>query len=351
MNKKTAIILFNLGGPDSLSSVKFFLFNLFYDKNIIRLPNPFRWVIAKIISNRREETAKKIYSLIGGKSPILEETKKQAAALKKELNKDDAKNKYDVFVSMRYWRPFSREVVREISRRNKEFSNLILLPLYPQFSTTTTKSSVEEFKSLAIGTAIENLPTKTICCFYKDADFLKAHAKIIKASIEKAGVDAMILFSAHGLPESIVKDGDPYKWQVENTVKEVVKILKCKNPYKTCYQSKVGPMKWLEPSTEKEIELCAKAKKQVVIVPISFVSEHSETLVELDIEYKEAFHKKGGEGYYRVPALSVEKAFVKSLAGTCKKVSKAFLEGGNQTCSSTLRKECPNKYKGCLCYE
>lgn len=329
MNKKIAVVLLNLGGPDNLGSVKKFLFNLFYDKLIIRLPNPLRWIIAKIISSKREKTAIEIYKKMGGSSPILSITTKQAEKLQEELNKD-LNNTYKIFVSMRYWHPFAKEVIEKI----KEFDadEIILLPLYPQFSTTTTQSSVEEYKKLW------NKDLKIICCYFNNQNFIKAHVDLINNAINKVEGKYRILFSAHGLPEKIINTGDPYQWQIEETTKEIIKNLKQTVDYVVCYQSKIGPLKWIGPYTEDEIKRAAQDKLSVIIVPIAFVSDHSETLVELDIEYKELFEKESNLNYIRVPALNDNIYFIQSLVDQVNLVN----------IDQKLNRLCPAKF--CKCY-
>ena len=212
---KKAVVLFNLGGPDSLESVGPFLFNLFNDKRIISLPNPFRYLLARFISFRRKNFAKQIYKHIGGKSPILEETKAQADALEKSLGDD-----FKVFIAMRYWHPFVEEILPQIN--SDQFDEVILLPLYPQFSTTTSLSSLES--------CLDKIKhkKKIICCYYDHPLFIKSHARLILDQYQKAQKVAkpIVLFSAHGLPVSVIKKGDPYQFQVEQSVKNVVKDLK-----------------------------------------------------------------------------------------------------------------------------
>ncbi len=219
-NKKIAIVLFNLGGPDSLKAVRPFLFNLFFDKNIIKLPTYFRYFIAKIISFKRESTAKEIYKNIGGKSPIVLETQKQITALKKEL-KNNLNSDFEVFMCMRHWHPMSAEVLDKIEKYSP--NEIIMLPLYPQFSTTTTGSSIENFKEELSKREIK-ADCKIICCYPEDEDFSKAHAELINKAIEKVynKKNYRILFSAHGLPKKIIESGDPYQWQVERTVNSVL---------------------------------------------------------------------------------------------------------------------------------
>jgi ferrochelatase len=314
---KKAVILFNLGGPDGLDAVKPFLFNLFYDKNIITIPNTMRFFLAKFISGQRAPIAAEIYKQIGNKSPILEQTEKQARALEDALNKPIAANPslttYKTFIAMRYWHPFSYETVTKV----KEFApdEIILLPLYPQFSTTTTKSSIEDWNKTAKIYNL-NIPTKTILNYHIDEDFINSHASKIKQYYDKIADKAglRILFSAHGLPEKIIQKGDPYQKQIEETAAAIVKKLSIENlDSVVCYQSRVGRLKWIGPSTDDEIKKAGSDKLSVIIVPIAFVSEHSETLVELDIEYRHLAEKSGVINYLRVPALCDDKDFIKAL--------------------------------------
>ena len=339
MKKKTAVILLNLGGPDKLSSVKEFLFNLFYDPAIIRLINPFRWIIAKLISSRREEKAKGIYAQMGGGSTIFPITNNQAKLLEAELNKNLA-GEFKVLVSMRYWHPFASEVIKEVE--NYAPDEILLLPLYPQFSTTTTESSLNEFSKL-----LKNTKMKSVCCYFKDYNFIKAHVDLIKDKIPKEKY--RILFSAHGLPEKIIKQGDPYQYQVEETVAAVVKDLDPKTDYVICYQSKVGPLKWLGPSTEEELEKAAADNIAVMIVPIAFVSDHSETLVELDIEYKQLFAEKCKKPYIRIPALNDNHHFIKALF----EQAKLMIEDKPQISKNNLdiyaKEKCTGNFKDCFC--
>ncbi|WP_342270673.1 ferrochelatase [Rickettsia endosymbiont of Orchestes rusci] len=343
MSKKIAIILFNLGGPDSLKSVKPFLFNLFYDKAIINLPNPWRFVIAKIISITRNKKSQKIYSLIGNKSPLLAETEAQKLALTKELQKT-IKEDFSIFIAMRYFSPTSTEVIKQIEKY--EPSEIILLPLYPQFSATTIGSSVKDFINNFNG----NIPIKTICCYPRQADFIKAHVSLIKKYLADKD-NCRIIFSAHGLPEKIITAGDPYQWQIEETVRLVVKELNIDNlDYKVTYQSKVGPVEWLKPNTEDEIEIAGTVKKNLIIVPIAFVSEHVETLVELDIEYK-LIADKYGIAYTRIPTLRVNKIFINGLAKIVLGLIniKADEKGNNLIVSAEGKRICPPKFTMCLC--
>ncbi len=342
MTKKTAVILFNLGGPDEPKAVKPFLFNLFSDPAIINLPHYLRWLVAKIISSRRAVTASNIYNKIGGKSPILELTNLQAKALEERLCEQDKESEYKVFVSMRYWHPMSNTVVRNV--KNYAPDHIILLPLYPQFSTTTTESSFKDWDAAAKSVGLY-VPTTKICCFPTDLGFVAAHAKLIKDAYWKASETGKprVLFSAHGLPEKVIEKGDPYQWQVEKTVAMITQVLAIEDlDYSVCYQSKVGMLKWIEPSIDSEIKRAGDEKIPLLIVPVSFVSEHSETLVELDIEYCHIAEKAGVTGYVRVPALGVEPLFIEALSDLCLNTDK-----GEEICSFTKGHFCPRTFEKC----
>lgn len=303
---KRAIVLFNLGGPDQQSSIKPFLFNLFYDPAIISLPNPFRFLIAKFISSRREKEASEIYELLGGSSPLLPNTQAQAQALEELLPEGDR-----VFIAMRYWHPLTSEVVQKVKDHDPE--EVVLLPLYPQLSGTTTGSSYKVWIEEANK---QNLlkPTRLICCYPTQDGVTRGYADLLKPFLKKReGQPYRVLFSAHGLPESKVKNGDPYPEQVLQTVKWVVSHLDQEIDWTLCYQSRVGPVKWIGPDTEGEICRAAAEGKGVILLPIAFVSEHSETLVELDIEYKELADENAIPFYDRVPALGTQKAFIEGL--------------------------------------
>ena len=305
---RKAVILFNLGGPDKLESVEPFLFNLFFDPAIISIPSIFRYPLAKFISKRRSPIAKNIYKEIGNKSPILELTQNQSKSLENNLSN---KGEYKCFVVMRCWHPRAADVLKKVKGYNPD--EVILLPLYPQFSASTSGSSIKEWNDLC---KKENykVKTKTICCYPTENNFIKSHANLIKKTIENLDRNFKLIFSAHGLPKYKIKKGDPYQWQVEQTVKGVVSKLENKNlDYIISYQSRVGPLKWIGPSTDEIIIKYSKEKKGIVIVPVAFVSEHSETLVELDIEYKKLAEKNGCSFYKRVPALGVEENFIKGL--------------------------------------
>lgn len=332
---KTAVVLFNLGGPEDLKSVRPFLFNLFNDKAIIGLPQPFRYILAKIISTARTRKAQAIYQHMGGKSPILEQTTAQAEALEKKLNEKD-KGEFKVFVSMRYADPMSGLVAKKVKAYAPD--HIILLPLYPQFSTTTTGSSFKDWNRSAKKADLD-VPTTRICCYATDKNFIVSHMRMIKDMYWKASEEGKprMLFSAHGLPEKIIEAGDPYQWQVEKTVDAITQALAIDElDYAICYQSKVGPMAWIGPSTVEEIERAGTDKVPLLIVPVAFVSEHSETLVELDVEYRHLAEEKGVPGYWRVPALGVEEYFIESLAELCVSPDRR-----QQICLSNSVRKCP----------
>lgn len=337
--RKTAIILFNLGGPDHPDAVRPFLFNLFFDPAIIRLPRPLRWALGQLISRKRAPTAQKIYEELGGKSPILENTVAQATALEATLRQH---GDVRVFTAMRYWHPRAHDVAKEVKAYGPD--DIILLPLYPQYSTTTTGSSFAEWKKAARSVGLTS-PTHAVCCYPTQTDFVRAHAQLVRTYYDEASHHGTprILFSAHGLPEKIIKRGDPYQWQVEQTTRDVLREMGGENlDHVNCYQSRVGPMKWIGPSTDDEILRAALEKKPVVLVPIAFVSEHSETLVELDIEYAELAHSNGLDRYYRVPTLSVHAQFIAGLADLCLK------QTTQSNCAShTGTRLCPRTFKHC----
>mgnify|MGYP001354519405 FL=1 len=334
---KKAVILFNLGGPDNLESVEPFLFNLFNDPAIISIPSFLRYPLAKFISKQRAPVAKNIYKEMGNRSPILELTEQQAKSLEKNLS---TQGNYKCFIVMRCWHPRAVDVIKKVQEYNPE--EIILLPLYPQFSATTSGSSINEWKELCKKEKYE-VRTKTICCYPTEDSFIESHASLIRKTIKKLNnKNFKLIFSAHGLPESKIRKGDPYQWQIQETVKGIMSKLADENlDYVITYQSRVGPMKWIGPSTDEEIVKYSKEKKGLVVVPVAFVSEHSETLVELDIEYKKLAEKNGCNFYKRVPALGVEENFIQALAKLILKP-----KGRGNFVSSLI---CPNKFVKCPC--
>ncbi len=339
---KKAVILFNLGGPDKLENIEPFLFNLFNDPAILNLPSIFRFPLAKLIANRRAPTAKKIYQELGGGSPILKLTIKQATALELKLNKDDELSNYKCFIVMRCWHPRAENVVKEVINYNPD--ELILMPLYPQYSAATSGSSIKEWHDICIKNNFK-VKTSTICCYPTDEYFVEAHKNEIMKIIEKLK-NFKLVFSAHGLPEKNIIKGDPYQWQVEQSVNKIVESLNIKDlDWILSYQSRVGPLKWIGPSTEDIIVENSKLGKNIVLVPIAFVSEHSETLVELDIEYKELADKNGCKNYLRVPALGTNKNYIKAM-------SNLIINKQNYNFDGELfppKVQCPNQFKKCPC--
>ena len=308
--RRVAVVLFNLGGPDGPGAVRPFLFNLFNDPAIIGLPGLLRTAVAKLISSRREESAKANYALMGGGSPLLPETRKQAEALETVLAARLPADEVRCFIAMRYWHPMTGETVAEVAAWAPD--EIVLLPLYPQYSTTTTGSSAKAWGEAYMGSG----KVRTVCCYPTASGLIEAHARLIREAWAAAGHagPARLLFSAHGLPEKVVKAGDPYQVQIEATCAAVAAAVGAGWDWKVCYQSRVGPMTWIGPSTEDEIRAASAEGLALVVTPIAFVSEHVETLVELDHEYGELARATGCPAYVRVPALGVDAAFVDSLA-------------------------------------
>lgn len=321
MSKKLAVVLFNLGGPDGPSAVRPFLFNLFRDPAIIGLPALFRYPLAALISTTREKTAKANYAIMGGGSPLLPETEKQARALEAELAKALPDVEAKCFIAMRYWNPLTGETARQVSAFAPD--EIVLLPLYPQYSMTTTGSSLKAWRETYKGSGRQT----TVCCYPDEAGLVEAHARLIRETWETAGSPAHVrlLFSAHGLPEKVILAGDPYQKQVEATAAAVAAKLPVGLDWTVCYQSRVGPMKWIGPSTDDEVRRAGADGKGVIVTPIAFVSEHVETLVELDHEYAELAQEVGVAPYIRVPALGVAPEFITGLAAM---VGKAMTAGG-----------------------
>jgi ferrochelatase len=344
-----AVVLCNLGGPDSLESVRPFLYNLFSDPAIIRLPSWLRKTIAYIIAKRRTEEAKHIYQQIGGKSPILENTQAQANAIKEKLKQRQPEWQVDMHIAMRYWHPRSKEVVTAIAKSQAE--EIIFMPLYPQLSSTTTRSSLEEFVQECQKQSLI-IPRKAVCCYPEQGGFIQAHVELVKCAIETMENNThpyRILFSAHGLPEKIANDGDPYVMQVQMTVNSVVNGLESEGKdfdWQISYQSRVGPLAWVGPDTEKEIMRAAAEEKSLILVPIAFVSEHSETLVELDIQYKELAKKLGMAQYIRVPALGQHDRYIEALATM---IIERADDPSLVTMSANKTWRCPSEATKCPC--
>lgn len=312
MSERLAVVLFNLGGPDSQQAVEPFLFNLFNDKAIIGLPQPARLLLAKVLARRRGVVAREIYQQLGGGSPLLPLTTEQAQALEHRLRErhEDVR----VFVCMRYWHPMADAVAADV--RSFAPDRIVLLPLYPQFSTTTTASSLADWRRAAAAVGL-NCPMVAVCCYPTQPGFVSAVARRVRNALESASLfdGYRILFSAHGLPERVVARGDPYPWQVERSCAAVLEAMGDTGAdHVVCYQSRVGPLKWIGPSTEEALKDAAADGLAAVVVPIAFVSEHSETLVELDIEYRRRAEEFGIPRYVRVPTVGVAAEFIDGLA-------------------------------------
>ncbi len=310
---KRSIVLLNLGGPDSPEAVQPFLNNLFKDPAIIGLPAIIRLPLAKFISTKRTPVAQEIYDHLGGRSPLLPLTEKQAAALSIALMDQDPAHTYKVFIAMRYWHPFSEETVSAVQAFDPD--EILLLPLYPQYSTATTDSSFIDWKKSAAKVGLVK-PTYTLCCYPVDKNWAAAQSDLLHAQIDTLENEQnyRVLFSAHGLPKKIVRRGDPYQWQVERSAEAIAKAANLtEEAWTVCYQSRVGPLEWIGPSLDDELKRAAADDVAVIVLPIAFVSEHSETLVELDIEYKEIAEELGIAAYKRVPALGIHHNFIRCL--------------------------------------
>lgn len=306
---KTAVILLNLGGPDSLDAVQPFLENLFNDPDIFKLP--FQKKLARFISKKRAPKVEEEYKLIGGKSPIGEWTEIQRSKLETSLRQNgiDA----DVLIAMRYWKPLTEETVKQVERGG--YNKIVLLPLYPHFSVSTTGSSFNEWKRHFNGANVETIYINN---YYNHPLYIKAINERIDESLlrfpEDIRKDVQLVFSAHGTPVSYVKKGDPYSKHIEQTIKSVVEARGYSHEHHLCFQSKVGPAKWLEPATDDMIkDLASKGKYHLLIIPISFVSDHIETLFELDIEYRHTADEAGIKNYIVMTGLNDSDTFVDAL--------------------------------------
>lgn len=318
--KKIAIVLMNLGGPDSPKAIEPFLFNLFNDPAILRVPNWLRPRLARLLAKRRGKAAQQIYAQLGGKSPIVENTQAQARALEKALG--------DIgwvrcFVAMRYWHPFVDEAIAEIKKFIPD--EIVLLPLYPQFSTTTTESSLADWRRAA-QTANLGIPESVVKAWPTHSGLIDSFADLGRRAWERA-CDACppvpqgaynpprLLFSAHGLPERIVRAGDPYPEQCRMTAEAIARAMALPDlDWVLCFQSRVGPVSWIGPSTEQEIRRAGHDKRSLVVVPLSFVSEHSETLVEIDREYRHLAKKSDVPCFVYSGTPGTHQAFIAGLA-------------------------------------
>ncbi len=342
MDKRIAVVLFNLGGPDSPEAVQPFLFNLFFDPAIIRLPLPLRWLLARFISKRRAPVAQEIYHHLGGKSPILGLTEDQAKVLQQSLSE---MGEVKCFIAMRYWHPMSLQAAERVKKFAPD--EIILLPLYPQFSTTTSGSSITEWKRAAAFVGLKS-DTYGVCCYPTEPGWVTAQAQLISEKMTEVKNPGQIrlLFSAHGLPKKIVDAGDPYQYQVEQTANAVVKKLDFPvSDWSICYQSKVGRLEWIGPSLDGEIHRAANDGVGVMIIPIAFVSEHSETLVELDIEYRALAKQLKIPEFHRVRAVATQTAFIDGLANLVRNTRDRKKRLGSQ--GDRGQRLCPSDHTDC----
>jgi protoporphyrin/coproporphyrin ferrochelatase len=305
---RRAIVLMNLGGPDCPAAVRPFLYNLFSDPAIIALPAMLRLPLAWLIAWRRAGTAGQIYARLGGASPLLANTEAQARALEAELGPE-----HRCFIAMRYWHPLTAAAVSAVAQWRP--AEIVLLPLYPQYSTTTMASSLRAWAEEAARQGLA-APTRAVRSYPTMPGFVSAIAALVAETLDERGHQpARLLFSAHGLPLKTVRAGDPYPQEVEATAAAVVRAVNRPGlDWRVCYQSKVGPLAWLGPSVEEELHRAGRDGLAVLIAPISFVSEHAETLVELDIDYRRVAESCDVRAYMRVPTVGTHPGFIGALA-------------------------------------
>jgi protoporphyrin/coproporphyrin ferrochelatase len=313
---RVGVLLLNLGGPDKLEDVGPFLYNLFSDPEIIRLP--FRWLqkpLAWFIATRRTRTSQENYKQIGGGSPLRRITEAQGQALKEQLS--HLGQEANIYVGMRYWHPYTEEAIAQVTQDNIE--HLVILPLYPQFSISTSGSSFRLLDKLwQEDPKLQPIDYTVIPSWYKQPGYLQAMAQLVAQELEQFPNpdEVHIFFSAHGVPKSYVEEaGDPYQQEIEECTALIMQTLNRPNAHTLAYQSRVGPVEWLQPYTEDALkELGTQGVKDLVVVPISFVSEHIETLQEIDIEYREIAEESGIHNFRRVPAPNTHPVFINALA-------------------------------------
>jgi protoporphyrin/coproporphyrin ferrochelatase len=312
---RVGVLLLNLGGPEQLSDVRPFLYNLFSDPEIIRLP--FRWLqkpLAWLISTSRARKSQENYRQIGGGSPLRKITEQQGNALQKVLR--DRGMDATVYIGMRYWNPFTEEAIAQIKGDGVE--DLVVLPLYPQFSISTSGSSFRILEDLwKADTELQKINYTVIPSWYDRPGYVESMADLVRQELDHCTnpEEATVFFSAHGVPVSYVKEaGDPYQTEIENCTALIMKALNRPNPHVLAYQSRVGPIEWLQPYTEDElVALGEKGTEELVVVPVSFISEHIETLQEIDMEYREIALEAGIKQFRRAPALNTYPKFINDL--------------------------------------
>ncbi len=309
--RRVGVVLFQLGGPDTLDAIEPFLFNLFCDPDIIDFPfaRLGRKPLAKLISSTRAKKVQHHYSVIGGGSPIRRFTEQQARALQLKLTESglDAR----CFVAMRYWHPFTTEAIEHL--RAAKCDEVVLLPLYPQYSSTTTGSSLNEWRRRFP----DDIPVHCVDPFYENELYLEAVVEKLEEALARFPDPqrADIVFSAHSVPVSVIEQGDPYQRQIEETVERIMQRGGWRNRYRLCYQSKVGASKWLQPSLRRTlIDLRDQHVREVCVVPISFVSDHVETLGEIDHQAREQARKLGIERFEMSSGLNDAPTFIAALA-------------------------------------
>jgi ferrochelatase len=310
-NRRVGIVLFQLGGPDTLEAIEPFLYNLFCDPDIIDFPfaRIGRKPLAKLISSTRARKVQHHYATIGGGSPIRRHTERQAKALERELQEEgiDA----HCFVAMRYWHPFTSEAIEQV--RLAECDELVLLPMYPQYSSTTTGSSLNEWNR-QFG---DDIPVHRVESFYLNTAYLDAVAEKVDQALQRFPSPRCpeIIFSAHSIPVAVVEKGDPYQRQIEETVRLVMQRGGWPNAHRLCYQSKVGASRWLQPSLHTTLrQLAAEKMREICVVPIAFVSDHIETLGEIDHEARHLAEELGFTQFEMSAGLNDSPKFIEALS-------------------------------------
>ena len=328
ISKRVGVVLFQLGGPDSLAAVEPFLYNLFCDPDIIDFPlsRLGRRALARLISKTRAKKAAQHYAAIGG-SPIRRFTEQQARALESRLMRDGVDAR--CVVAMRYWHPFTAEAIAQLldARQDAEVDQVVLLPLYPQYSSTTTGSSLNEWRRQWKS----EVPTFCVAPFYRNPQYIASVVERIDEALARFPhpPSVQLIFSAHGVPVSVIEKGDPYQRQIEETVGLVLEQGGWSNDHRLCYQSKVGASRWLEPSLHQTLRQAASEKRcEVCIVPISFVSDHVETLGEIDHHARQEARLLGIERFEMTRGLNDSPKFIQALAAS---VLTAIMSANNES--------------------
>jgi ferrochelatase len=309
-SRRVGIVLFQLGGPDTLEAIEPFLYNLFCDPDIIDFPfaRIGRKPLAKLISTTRARKVQHHYATIGGGSPIRRHTERQACALENELRGHGVDAR--CFVAMRYWHPFTREAIEQLQAA--ECEEIVLLPLYPQYSSTTTGSSLNEWNRLFQ----DETPVHRVETFYRNTTYLDALVEKVNQALSRYAVPNRpeIVFSAHSIPMSVIEKGDPYQRQIEETVRLLMERGGWRNPHRLCYQSKVGASRWLQPSLHQTLrQLSLEQVREMCVVPVAFVSDHVETLGEIDHEAREEAYRLGFTQFEMSAGLNDSPKFIQAL--------------------------------------